>query len=183
MIASQNLPFSETIFAAYATVFHPDMTINANINRMLHTYFRAKNDFYTKHESIRFLYDPKLADAAKFLRDSAENALSYLEAQELLSSCDSDLVLELQTVFDFAKSKAIEILGGRKRRFEVESFYRDGGSGSSSINESRVLLSESLSPKPTKTRRSIDRYTTAAYADSWHPYARHEKSRSVRRRS
>lgn len=162
------------------------MTINANINRLLHTYFRAKKDFYTKYESIRFLYDPKLADAAKFLRDSAENALSYLEAQELLSSCDmSDLVLELQTVFDFAKSKAIEILGGRKRRFEVESFYRDGGSGSgsSNINESRVLLSERISPKPTRKRRSIDRYTTAAYVDSWHPYARRERTRPERRRS
>ncbi|KAF5015343.1 hypothetical protein F66182_13356, partial [Fusarium sp. NRRL 66182] len=32
VIPSQNLPFSETIFAAYAAVFHPDMTINANIN-------------------------------------------------------------------------------------------------------------------------------------------------------
>ena len=143
------------------------MTINANINRMLHIYFRAKKDFYTKHESTGSPYDPKLADAAKFLRDSAENALSYLEAQDLLSSCDSDLVLELQTVFDFAKSKAIEILGGKKRRFEVESFYRDGGSGRSSDN---------------KKRQAIDRYTSA-YADSWHPYDRHERSRSGRRRS
>lgn len=178
MNPSQNLPFSETIFAAYATVFHPDMTINANVNRMLHTYFRAKNDFYTKHESTRSLYDPKLADAAKFLRDSAENALSYLEAQELSSSCDSDLLLELRAVFDFAKSKAIEILGGRKRRFEVESFYRDGDSGRSSDN--RVLLSER--PSKPKKRQAVDRYT-GAYADSWHPYARRERSRSVRRRS
>lgn len=141
---------------------------------MLHTYFRAKNDFYTRHESTHYQYDPKLADAAKFLRDSAENALSYLEAHELLSSCDSELVLELQTVFDFAKSKAIEILGGRKRRFEIESFYRDGGNN-------RALLTE-RHPKP-KQRQSIDRYI-GAYADhSWHPYARHETSRSVRRRS
>lgn len=154
------------------------MTINANINRMLHIYFRAKKDFYTKHESTGSPYDPKLADAAKFLRDSAENALSYLEAQDLLSSCDSDLVLELQTVFDFAKSKAIEILGGKKRRFEVESFYRDGGSGRSSDN--KVSLSE-RSSKPKK-RQAIDRYTSA-YADSWHPYDRHERSRSGRRRS
>jgi hypothetical protein len=145
---------------------------------MLHIYFRAKNDFYTRHETTRFQYDPKLADAAKFLRDSAENALSYLEAQELLSSSDSELVLELQTVFDFAKSKAIEILGGRKRRFEVESFYRDGGNGSSSDNN-RVLLTERLS-KPKK-RQSIDRYT-GAYADhSWHPYARFERPRVGRR--
>lgn len=151
---------------------------------MLHTYFRAKNDFYTKHESTRFPYDPKLAEAAKFLRDSAENALSYLEAQELLSSCNnSDLVLELQTVFEFAKSKAIEILGGRKRRFEVESFYKDGASTSSSSDYNRVSLTERPLNTTKKRRRSIDRYTTGAYfGDSWHPYAGHERSRSVRRR-
>ncbi|EEA28860.1 hypothetical protein TMatcc_002787 [Talaromyces marneffei ATCC 18224] len=179
---SQNLPFSETIFAAYATVFHPDMTINTNINRMLHTYFRAKNDFYTRHESNHYQCDPERADAAKFLRDSAENALNYLEAQELLSTCDSDLVLELQTVFSFAKSKAIEILGGRKRRFEIESVYRDGG-GNDNRDRNKVLLTDRYPYPMQRKRHSIDRYT-GAYADhSWHPYARNEMSRSVRRHS
>ncbi|EED13056.1 hypothetical protein TSTA_055580 [Talaromyces stipitatus ATCC 10500] len=177
---SQNLPFSETVFAAYATVFHPNMSINANINRMLHTYFKAKSDFYALHESARDRDDPKLADAAKFLRDSAENALSYLQAQGILSLCDSSLVMELQTVFGFAKSKAIEFLGGRKRRFEIESFYRDGGSGSIKSN-SRVLGPER--PLKPRKRHAIDRYS-GAYADySWHPYAQYETSRTVRRRS
>lgn len=166
---SLGLPFSDTVFAAYAVEFHKDSTINSNIHRILHTYFRAKHDFYDRYEGNQHRYDPSLAETAKFLRDSAENALSYLEAQNMMSTCPEDLVTELQTVFDFAKSKAIAFLGGRKRRFEVESFYMESGRSITNNNN----ISETRFSKFAK-RRAIDRYSSRVAKNAgvrWHSRA------------
>lgn len=143
---------------------------------MLRTYFQAKNDFYARLELDYTDVDDssKNADAAKFLRDSAENVLSYLQAQDLIASLRADdkchgLVMELETVFAFAKTKAIDFLGGRKRRFEVESRYK--GASSTGNGGPNKMDCE-------KRRFGGDRYVGKYEKYLWHPY---ERTRSRQR--
>lgn len=209
--SSLSLPFSATGFDTYGTTFATNSAINTNIIRMLHTYFEAKSELYQIEPSSSSSFSSQLsedwqksADAAKFLRDSAENALDYLQAQDLIPSRSDELVGELQTVFKYAKSKAIELLGGRKRRFEVEKKYhnnKDKFSSSSTaaaaatamVGRNRSVKSESsrgyntreynirdYHPRSKDRRVTVDRYygLGSRHHHSWHPYARHEGSRS-----
>ena len=59
--------------------------------------------------------------AVKFLRDTAENALTYLRSWKL----DHHMIPELEASFAMAKEKAILLSGGRKRPFEICDM--DGG--------------------------------------------------------
>ncbi|KAI5305455.1 hypothetical protein KEM56_004376 [Ascosphaera pollenicola] len=60
----------------------------------------------------------KKADAAKFLRDTAENTLDYLRSRELYET--HVMVPELEANFKMAREKVVALSGGRKRRFEVD---------------------------------------------------------------
>ncbi|KAI5284847.1 hypothetical protein KEM55_000889, partial [Ascosphaera atra] len=60
----------------------------------------------------------KLADAAKFLRDTAENTLTYMRSCAMHIS--HPMVPELEANFLMAREKVVELSGGRKRRFEID---------------------------------------------------------------
>ena len=55
--------------------------------------------------------------AARFLRDTAENALIYLRARHM---GNHPIIPELEKMFDQAKEEAIRLSGGKKRRFEID---------------------------------------------------------------
>ncbi|OKL57637.1 hypothetical protein UA08_07175 [Talaromyces atroroseus] len=189
-------PFSTTSSDTYGTNFARNSAVNTNIKRMLHIYFEAKSDFYRieSSQSPPSSSDDyqRIANAAKFLRDSAENALDYLQAQDLITSHCDELMAELQAVFKYAKSRAIECLGGRKRRFEIEgrNRYYYNSNKPSSLSPAREARRGSFrsddrvqdSPQPRIHRRVADRYSGSGshHQHLWHPYARHEGSRSRR---
>jgi hypothetical protein len=56
------------------------------------------------------------AKAARFLRDTAENTLNCFRSRGLM---EHRMVPELEEMFQYAKDKATEFLGGKKRRFEI----------------------------------------------------------------
>lgn len=89
--------------------------VNADeyVRRLLDVYFEAKKDFYNLKDAD---YLDK-AQAARFLRDTAENTLNCFRAHGLMSH---RMVPELKRMFQHAKDKATEFLGGKKRRFEIE---------------------------------------------------------------
>jgi hypothetical protein len=84
-----------------------------HIRRILDVYFEAKKDFYDLKDAD---YLGKV-QAARFLRDTAENALNCFRSRGLMSH---RMVPELERMFQFAKDKATEFLGGKKRRFEIK---------------------------------------------------------------
>ena len=93
-----------------------DSFAQEKIARIIATYARAKDDYYEAEES-------DLTSHARFLRDTAENAVSYLHKSGFT---DHYLIPELEEVFQIARDKASELSGGRKRRFEVDSDGRRG---------------------------------------------------------
>lgn len=58
--------------------------------------------------------------AAKFLRDSAENTLKYLVENDT----HHYMIPVLQNEFEMARHKAVEMNGGKKRRFEIDPKWR-----------------------------------------------------------
>jgi hypothetical protein len=118
-------PFSHTdtetysIFNQDPIVKKEDPNVKNHTEALLKLYFDAKKDFYNlKSENYE-----ENAVAAKYLRDTAENALLYLKKDDL--GCDA-LLHELQTVFEYSRGKSVAFLGGKKRRFEVEKVPRGG---------------------------------------------------------
>lgn len=87
-------------------------TVDDKIARILDVYFKAKEDYYNLDDAG---YMEK-AKAARFLRDTAENSLNCLRARGLTTH---RMVPELEEMFQYAKDKATELLGGKKRRFEI----------------------------------------------------------------
>lgn len=85
----------------------------------------------------------KMASAARFLRDTAENALTYLRSNGFVGHAS---IPELERVFGVARDKATELSGGKKRRFE------DGWEGSGGIVGGLGTWREK------KSRRMIDSY-------------------------
>lgn len=80
------------------------------IARILSVYSQAKDEYY--HADAK-----KCFKAAQFLRDTTENALAYLDSDEQLQF-DRGLLGELRGVLKFAKEKAVELSGGKERRFD-----------------------------------------------------------------
>lgn len=101
--------------------------------RILETYNTAKNEYMSlfnqsittatitvtdQHTVAGDVMSRKKPDAAKFLRDTAENVLDYLRSRELYAS--HPMVPELEANFKMAREKVVALSGGRKRRFEVD---------------------------------------------------------------
>ncbi|KAH8696457.1 hypothetical protein BGW36DRAFT_451988 [Talaromyces proteolyticus] len=105
-------PFSDSYIESYEIPNTGNPVINEHIYRLIEVYFEAKYEFYKLKSSD---YQEN-ASAAKYLRDSAENALNYINMHRLTPEV---LIRELETVSDYANTKSVEFLGGKKRRFEI----------------------------------------------------------------
>ncbi|KAB8233783.1 uncharacterized protein BDW43DRAFT_310792 [Aspergillus alliaceus] len=89
------------------------------VGRLLDVYNGAKDEYYKALQTEGYVS----IDNARFLRDTAENALRYLQANGM---SDHTSVLDLEQIFKTARDKATELTGGRKRHFDegAERLYR-----------------------------------------------------------
>jgi len=79
--------------------------------RLWSVYKKARADFEAvskKADSV------KRAVAAKFLRDTAENTIQYLQNK----NTDPIMMAELFATYNMAKSTAVSLAGGKKRKFD-----------------------------------------------------------------
>jgi hypothetical protein len=82
------------------------------VARILAIYVKAKDEYYNLDDS----QPVQKLQAARFLRDTAENTLNYLHA---CHCSEHSMIPELAENFEIAKEKATQLSGGRKRRFEI----------------------------------------------------------------
>ncbi|KAL2003213.1 hypothetical protein VTN02DRAFT_4620 [Thermoascus thermophilus] len=87
-------------------------TVDEKIAHILEVYAKAKDDYYNQD----YTNIAKKLNAARFLRDTAENTLNYIRAHGM---GEHSMVLELKDTFETMKEKATILSGGRKRRFEI----------------------------------------------------------------
>ncbi|KAL1957407.1 hypothetical protein VTO42DRAFT_6087 [Malbranchea cinnamomea] len=89
-----------------------------HIERLLLTFTNAQYEYSSTGEGDF----ARKRQTAKFLRDSAENALAYLQT----SHPDHYMIPLLRRTFEMAQAKCIGLNGGRKRPFEMspEEYYR-----------------------------------------------------------
>lgn len=122
-VSKEYPPFNDTDTGTYGIlkqdpIVKKEPMVKKPVEALLKLYFDAKKDFYNlKSESYE-----KNAVAAKYLRDSAENALIYLKRDDSFTS--AELLHELQTVFEYSRNMCVAFLGGKKRPFEVERAHR-----------------------------------------------------------
>ncbi|KAG2416832.1 hypothetical protein HFD88_008049 [Aspergillus terreus] len=88
-----------------------DGKLQTRVERLLSVYHQAKSEFYGAMQRDGMVN----IGMARFLRDSAENALRYMLDNGLN---DHAYITELEMVFKQARDKAAELLGGRKRHFD-----------------------------------------------------------------
>ncbi|PKY05480.1 hypothetical protein P168DRAFT_340888 [Aspergillus campestris IBT 28561] len=98
----------------------PNDEVQTRITRLLSTYQAAKDDYFGSLQKNGMVS----MDAARFLRDTAENTLRYLRSNGLAEE-KGGLVTELEYTFAAARDKATALSGGRKRHFDEG----DGGGG------------------------------------------------------
>ncbi|OJJ51153.1 hypothetical protein ASPZODRAFT_11995 [Penicilliopsis zonata CBS 506.65] len=77
---------------------------------MLRVFTNARDE-YREHERNGLI----TVQSARFLRDTAENAMIWLRDKGLL---DHDMLPEIEYYFDLAKKKATQMAGGRERSFD-----------------------------------------------------------------
>lgn len=88
-----------------------DAKLQTRVERLLRVYHQAKSEFYGAMQRDGMVN----IGMARFLRDSAENALRYMLDNGL---SEHAYITELEMVFKQARDKAAELLGGRKRHFD-----------------------------------------------------------------
>jgi hypothetical protein len=86
--------------------------------RLFTVYDQARSEY----NSFVEIGDSKTVTAAKFLRDTAENALTYLKGMNV----DADVLAELKGTCEMAATAVITLSGGKKRKFDM----REEGNGS-----------------------------------------------------
>ena len=82
-------------------------------------YEQAKADYLAVAEKHNY----STAKAARFLRDTAENTLMYLENK----NTDPIMMAELEATYQMAKSMAVSLTGGKKRKFDDSDMDRVRG--------------------------------------------------------
>ncbi|ODM19628.1 hypothetical protein SI65_04613 [Aspergillus cristatus] len=85
--------------------------LNERVTRMLAVYHRAKEDY----QRIKRRDNVEPLHAVRFLRDTAENTILYLRTNGFF---EHELITELERTFDYARDKAAQLSGGRKRHFD-----------------------------------------------------------------
>lgn len=115
--------------------------LNERVTRMLAVYHRAKEDY----QRIKRRDNVEPLHAVRFLRDTAENTILYLRANGFF---DHELIPELESMFDYARDKAAQLSGGRKRHFDDDRerqrerdrvWNRRGESGEKRSRSGRVI--------------------------------------------
>jgi hypothetical protein len=86
--------------------------------RLFTVYDQARSEY----NSLIKVADSKTVTAAKFLRDTAENALTYLKEKNV----DAEVLNELKETCNMAATAVITLSGGKKRKFDL----REGGDAS-----------------------------------------------------
>jgi hypothetical protein len=81
------------------------------LTNLWNVYQRAKADYLV----VANHQNHATATAARFLRDTAENILSYLENK----TTDPIMMGELDATYRMAKEAAVSLTGGKKRKFDV----------------------------------------------------------------
>lgn len=87
----------------------------------------------------------------RFLRDTAENTILYLRTNGLF---DHELIPELEKTFDYARDKAAQLSGGRKRHFDDDRDRERDGDREKRDRERRGESGE----KRSRSGRVIDSY-------------------------
>ncbi|PLB34283.1 uncharacterized protein BDW47DRAFT_129187 [Aspergillus candidus] len=121
----------------------PNDEVQNRITRLLSTYQTAKDDYFGSLQQSGMVS----MDAARFLRDTAENTLRYLRSNGLAEE-KVGLVTELEYTFAAARDKATALSGGRKRHFD-EADGGGGGrwSGRSGRKRGRRVMMDSYRPE------------------------------------
>lgn len=119
----------------------PNDEIQNRITRLLSTYQTAKDDYFGSLQQSGMVS----MDAARFLRDTAENTLRYLRSNGLAEE-NGGLVTELEYTFAAARDKATALSGGRKRHFDEGDGGGRGG-GRSGRKRSRRVMMDSYRPE------------------------------------
>lgn len=109
--------------------------------RLWTVYDQAKEEFYAIAEPNSIAKQK----AAKFLRDTAENTLQYLQDRH----GDLRLLREVETNLEVSKHIAMALHGGKKRKFDQPEPEEDG----QWIPQTRVAR-----PDPSETRQVNARY-------------------------
>ncbi|KAJ5770434.1 uncharacterized protein N7511_002485 [Penicillium nucicola] len=81
------------------------------LDNLIRVYERAKDDYYKS--GVTHTHNER-SNIVRFLRDTAENLLRYLEAFDQ----EHELIPELTDVIKSSQARAEELAGGRKRKFE-----------------------------------------------------------------
>jgi hypothetical protein len=89
------------------------------LTNLWNVYQRAKADYLV----VANHQNHATATAARFLRDTAENILSYLENK----TADPIMMRELNATYRMAKEAAVSLTGGKKRKFDVGEAERGMG--------------------------------------------------------
>ncbi|KAL2444151.1 hypothetical protein ABEF95_015250 [Exophiala dermatitidis] len=93
----------------------PSHTIDSKLERLWDLYSSAKQEFLNL--SNNNCPPDNLIPAAKFLRDTAENTLQYVEDKYI----DTERKDDLEVTFNMAKVTVVSLTGGKKRKFDYVS--------------------------------------------------------------
>ena len=111
--------------------------MDPSLARLWDVYQKARMDFI-EAENAGNPY--KKNTAARFLRDSAENALQYLRKK----NADPVMVGELEATYKMASSTAVYLADGRKRRWDI---VKQGKGHSAQGGESRAAKRRNRRPE------------------------------------
>ncbi|KAL2406462.1 hypothetical protein ABEF93_006652 [Exophiala dermatitidis] len=90
----------------------PSYTVDGKLERLWDLYSSAKQEFVNL--SNNNCPPDNLIPAAKFLRDTAENTLQYVEGKYI----DTGRMDDLEATFNMAKVTVVSLTGGKKRKFD-----------------------------------------------------------------
>ena len=82
------------------------------LGRLWSVYQKAKADYLSVTNKGTIVK----IDAARFLRDTAENTIIYLRDKK----AESVMMSELESTYKMAKTTVVSLTGGRKRKFDFE---------------------------------------------------------------
>lgn len=97
---------------------------DAKIARLTSVYEKAKSDF----EAVSTADTIAKLEAARFLRDTAENTILYFREPNKSSSSHAEdskikeLIADLETTGKMAQASVVTLSGGRKRRFDLRAY-------------------------------------------------------------